>query len=225
MSLIDIVKKMRQSTVEHMSKVSREHDETKEIVLRDELFAKLNFEEPDRFTGKNNREKGRVNRLKIREITNGGDKYSVKDLLYSYHYDGRTSVWQYGVRIEDKEVSVREFSATKDGKTASFVLKKEDGSYHEHGDSNDAGDFYYGTANFSEYSNGRFSVPYDLDISDTNAVRYHFRKHKEIAHFFDKYVIVTPDERKAYKEYAKAQDNALALQKSQQDRLSGKTNE
>lgn len=225
MSLIDIAKKMRDDIVVNMSKVSREHDEAAEKSIKDRLNAELNFEKSDRFYGKKNKETGQVDHLTVREISNGDDKYAVKDLLYSYHYDGRTDIWQYGIRVEDKDVSVREFSVTKDGKTSSFVLKKEDGSYQEHGDSNGSGDFYYGVAKSTEYKDKNFSVPSDLDISDTNAIRYHFKNHKFIAHFLDKYVIVTPDERKSYKEYAKAQDKAFALQKSKQDKLHGKVND
>lgn len=219
MSLIDVAKKMRDDIVISMSKVSQKHDEEKEKLIREEFDAKLNYDKPDPFTQKNNKKTGQIDDIKIREISNGDDKYSVQDLLYSYRYDGRTSVWQYGFRIEDKDVNVREISVTKDGKTSSLILKKENGKYHEHGDSRDSGDFYDSTAKFSEYARESFSIPSDLDLSDTNAIRYHFRNDKKIAQFLDKYVIVTPDERKSYKEYAKEQDKAFAIQKSQRDKL------
>ena len=43
------------------------------------------------------------------------------------------------------------------------------------------------------------------DLNDINAVRYELKDNKEIAYFLDKFVIVTPEERKNYQEYADAQ--------------------
>ncbi|MBQ9271834.1 MAG: hypothetical protein IJ218_06195 [Alphaproteobacteria bacterium] len=225
MGVIDMARKMRDEIIINMSKVSREHNESEENSIRERLNAELNFDREDRFSKNNNKEKGQVDSISVRDISNGDDKYSVKDLLYSYHYDGRTDAWQYGIRVEDKDVSVREFSVTKDGETTSFVLKKEAGNYQEHGDSNDSGDFDYGVAKFSEFKDKHINIPSDLDLSNTNAIRYHFRNNKFISHFLDKYVIVTSDERKSYKEYAKEQDKLFALQKSKQDKLFGKVNE
>lgn len=59
-------------------------------------------------------------------------------------------------------------------------------------------------------SSGGISLLYATDINDINSIRYQLgkdhgwynNKAKQLAHFIDKFVIVTPEERKAYKEYA-----------------------
>lgn len=40
-----------------------------------------------------------------------------------------------------------------------------------------------------------------IDINDINSIRYQLRKHDDIAHFLDKFVIVAPEEKKAYNMY------------------------
>ena len=217
MNLTERLMKLRDDVIINMSKVSCGHISAEEKQIKDELNAKLNYDEPDRFAKQNNRSIGQVDSLTIREISNGKDRYYVKDLLYSYHYDGRTDAWQYGIRIENKDVEFREFSVTKGKKTSTLTLKKAKGNYQEHGDSRDSGNFNYCTETFSEYSAGIIFIPNDLDLRDINAIRYQFRNDKGIAHFLDKYVIVTPDERKSYKEYAKKQDKLYVLNKAKQD--------
>ena len=68
----------------------------------------------------------------------------------------------------------------------------------------------------------------DTDINNINSVRYQLGKvggmkegkAKQLAYFIDKFVIVTPEERKAYKEYAAEMDkrerDALEAQKTQE---------
>lgn len=56
------------------------------------------------------------------------------------------------------------------------------------------------------------------DIYDTNAVRYQIKDNKELANFFDKFVIVTPEERKAYQDYEARQEREAALQAKRQER-------
>ena len=61
------------------------------------------------------------------------------------------------------------------------------------------------------------------DIYDTNAVRYQIKDNKELANFFDKFVIVTPEERKAYQDYEARQEREnrearkAARKKAEQD--------
>lgn len=43
------------------------------------------------------------------------------------------------------------------------------------------------------------------DVDNINDIRYRLRGYEELSHFLDKYVIVTPEERQAYKEYEAAQ--------------------
>lgn len=222
MNITERLKKLRDDVIISMSKVSCGHISTEEKRIKDELNAKLNYDEPDRLTKQNNKSRGQVDSLTIREISNGEDRYSVKDLLYSYHYEGRTDAWQYGIRAANKDVEFREFSVTKGEKTSTLTLKKEKGSYHEYGDSQDSGNFNHCIRTFSEYSAGTVSISNDLDLKDINAIRYQFRNDKKIAHFLDKYVIVTPDERNSYKEYAKEQDKLYVLDKAKQDKLLGR---
>ena len=59
----------------------------------------------------------------------------------------------------------------------------------------------------------------DVDISDINAVRYQLEDYKDeeakkLGMYIDKYVIVTPEERKAYKEYKAQKDNENILKKT-----------
>ncbi len=51
------------------------------------------------------------------------------------------------------------------------------------------------------------------DIYDTNAIRYQIKDNKEMANFFDKFVIVTPEERK----YESQKEQEAALLKKQQE--------
>ena len=63
----------------------------------------------------------------------------------------------------------------------------------------------------------------DTDINDINSIRYQLDKSKDdkakqFAHFIDKFVIVAPKERKAYKEYANKM-NKLARDKQREQEL------
>lgn len=223
MSLIDKLKKFRNDIIVNMSKVTCEHIPSEEMRIKEELNTKINYDEPDRFSKQNNKSNGQVDHIKVREVSNGEDKYSVNDLLYSYHYDGRTDAWQYGIRVENKDVQVRKFSVANGEKTSSLVLKKVKGNYQEYGDSKDSGNIEYCSRNFSEYSKTTY-IPDSIDLTNVNAIRYEFRKDKEIAHFLDKYVIVTPDERKSYKAYEKEQDKLFVQNKVKQDKLFDRVN-
>ncbi len=220
MSIIERLKKIKNEVIESRSKVSCEHITSEEKRIKDKLNDELNYNEPDQFARhNNNKSDGQVDKIAVREISNGEDKYSVEDLLYSYHYEGRTDAWQYGIRVENKDVEVRKFSVTNGEKTSSLIFRKEKGDYQEYGDSRNSGNFNDCTVEFSGYSSRSISIPKDLDLKNVNAIRYQFRNDKIIAHFLDKYVIVTHDERKSYKEYAKERDKAFVLQKSKQDKL------
>lgn len=61
-------------------------------------------------------------------------------------------------------------------------------------------------------SYNRVELDAGTDIYDTNAVRYQIKDNKELANFFDKFVIVTPEERKAYQDYEARQEREAALQ-------------
>lgn len=67
----------------------------------------------------------------------------------------------------------------------------------------------------------------DVDISDINAVRYQLEDDKDedlkkLGMFIDKYVIVTPDERKAYEEYKAQRDNENILKKARMKSINSK---
>ena len=207
MGIMDRLEQVRDKVIADMSKVSCEHITAEEDRIRAKENLGLNYNVPDRFCKKNNVKVGQVDDLQVREITNGKDVYTVKDLQYTFHFEGRTSAWQYGVRIEEKDVQARDIEVTQGDKKISLHLVKQEGIYHEHGDSNDTGDFRGAGASFSEYSGKSMSVPFGLDLTNINAIRYHFKDDKKIAHFLDKFVIVTEQEKKAYKQYAEKQDN------------------
>lgn len=67
-------------------------------------------------------------------------------------------------------------------------------------------------------SYNRVELDAGTDIYDTNAVRYQIKDNKELANFFDKFVIVTPEERKAYQDYEARQEREAALQAKRQER-------
>lgn len=67
-------------------------------------------------------------------------------------------------------------------------------------------------------SYNRVELDARTDIYDTNAVRYQIKDNKELANFFDKFVIVTPEERKAYQDYEARQEREAALQAKRQER-------
>lgn len=68
----------------------------------------------------------------------------------------------------------------------------------------------------------------DVDISDINAVRYQLEDDKDedlkkLGMFIDKYVIVTPDERKAYMEYKAQRDNEDILKQARMKSIKSKS--
>lgn len=184
-----------------------EHEE--EQKARKELYSELNYDKEHWSTKKHNIKTGDIDFIKIRKISNGENKYKVKDALYSYHYSGVTSVWQFGVCAEDKDVTERRFSILKDGKEEVVTFKKEKGTYEEHGDSRDSGQLNNFNAIYTEWNDNQkfIPIPEDLDLSDTNAIRYELRNNSVIAHFMDKYVIVKPEEKQSYLDFVKSQPN------------------
>ena len=72
---------------------------------------------------------------------------------------------------------------------------------------------------FRSFDDRRIRVDLDArtDIYDTNAIRYQIKDNKEMANFFDKFVIVTPEERKAYQKYESQKEQEAALLKKQQE--------
>ena len=50
-------------------------------------------------------------------------------------------------------------------------------------------------------------------INNINSIRYQVRKNSKVSYFLDKFVIVTPEERQAYREYAKQQDAEMKWKK------------
>lgn len=185
-----------------MSKVSRDHIETEEQRLEQKITSDINYENVH-WTNVKCSSRGKIDNLSVREISNGKDKYSVEDSLFSYHYDGVTSCWQYGVCVEDKDCEVRNITVSKGGNKTSLSFKREKGSYQERGDSSDHGEVNTFRAKFKDRE---INVPADLDLTDINAIRYHLQDNKNIAYFLDKYVIVSPQEKETYRKYAEAQE-------------------
>ena len=120
-------------------------------------------------------------------------------MLYSGHFEGVASIWQYGARIDNKDLQIREISVQHNDKTFEFNLIKENGTYHEEGDSNSKGAIDKCYAYFlGEYYP---KVPKNIDLSDINSIRQAFDNNREIAYFLDKFVIVNNEEKEAYKNH------------------------
>ncbi len=66
-------------------------------------------------------------------------------------------------------------------------------------------------------SRTRVDLDARTDTYDTNAIRYQIKDNKEMANFFDKFIIVTPEERKAYQKYESQKEQKAALLKKQQE--------
>ena len=161
--------------------------------------------------------------MKTREILTKEGKYKVEDAIISpYHFSGRTSSWQYGSRYEDTEISARKITVSKGDESQSFVFEKKEGTFYEVGDSSDKGKvsecyLYYSAPNWMGHDKGHFvHLPMDIDFTDINALRYAVREDKSASHFLDKFVIVTPKEKRLYMKYAKPRDEAEAEKKRQE---------
>lgn len=70
---------------------------------------------------------------------------------------------------------------------------------------------------FDDSRSTRVDLNARTDIYDTNAIRYQIKDNKEMANFFDKFIIVTPEERKAYQKYESQKEQEAALLKKQQE--------
>ena len=200
MGLEDKIKKLRNKIVVSMSRETRKNCPEEEERMTKEFLDNFNFERrgfPDHI----NKSKGQVDYINVSEISNGKDKYVVKDALYSIHYEGVSSIWQYGAQIDNKDIQIREISVQYNDETFKFSLKKENGSYYCDED-NTKGDIDVCSAYFmgTHYP----SVPKYIDLSDIYSIRQVFAGNREIAYFLDKFVIVTKEEKEAYKNYVLA---------------------
>ena len=138
MSLKERLEKLRNKIVVNMSKETRKNYPEEEERIIKSFMDKSNYEQPA-FPNHTNKSKGQVEYVNVSEISNGKDKYIVKDVLYSQHFEGVASIWQYGARIDNKDLQIREISVQHNDKTFEFNLIKENGTYHEEGDSNSKG--------------------------------------------------------------------------------------
>lgn len=219
MGIKDRVKDIQNKIVIGMSKVSKEHLVSEENRIETETINRINYSDKH-WTGSDCKCSGNVDNIDVREIKNGDDKYVVSDLTYSYHKNGVSSCWQYGVRIEETDNIKREITVKQGDMSITLTLSKEEGIFQEHGDSKDEGSvsrskgsFVIGSDNHKSKDPITFDIPEDLDIKDINAIRYHFRDDKKIAYFLDKFMIVSDAEKKVYKAYAKPREDALKIQK------------
>ena len=202
-----------------MSKVSKGSLADKEEMLKREIHAATDYEYNHQFV-KNLKlkSKGHVAALVAREITNGKDKYEVSDALYSYSAIRGGGSWQYGSRIDTVKGKVRCFTVFNDGQTMKLEIKKETGTYQEYGDSNASGNIeeFYSVMmrnNEDRYTGNQLTIPKDIDLSDTNAIRFALRDNEKAAYFLDKFVIVTEEERASYKAYEKEQVERINAEK------------
>lgn len=202
MDVLTKCQKLRDKLVKRVPKVSCPHMEQEEQRLRAEITAEINFDE-DHWTNVRASGKGQVDHVQAREISDDKEKFVVSDVLYSYHFDGPVNVWQYGVRKENTDRQVRKISVSQKNKTTELVLKKSVGDYHDIGDSSDSGLVDTAKASFTGWVKDEDFASRDIDLTDINAIRYNFRHEKDVADFMDKFVIVTPEEKEAYNQYAR----------------------
>ena len=243
MSLIDKAKQMRNSIIADMSEVTKEHlpeqekiraQEIKNSVDNDHLsitkkYYYLNWQERHYIVPSGASEIN-VQDVSVREVSNGGDKYMVGNDVFSFKKQGKhLNSSDRDTIMFNIECVNRQFSASKNGKEETLFLTHVKGqeTYADFSETKyKAGKTFQVDYVKASLNNGEFfNIPNSVDLTNINAVRYHLRNNKEAAHFLDKYVIVTPDERKSYKEYAKEQDKAFVLQKSKQDKSFGKNKE
>ncbi len=198
-------RRMVQRIDERRSYVSQEH------VVSEEKRRKK--EKIDRMDAKNVK-------VTVREIINkkNKSKYLVSDLQYQNHTENSYVIGEWGrdKKCEILDHNVREIAVTEGDKQIILGFKKSNGTFQEiySGKVEESGDCH---RYFAFFNGDYILLPDSLDFTDTNAVRYAFRHDMEIAHFLDKFVIVTDEERKAYKKYAKARDAAQKGHKNEEE--------
>ena len=122
------LRNIRNRIVVSMSKKTRKNYPEEEERITKSLMGKINYDRPT-FPIDTDKSKGRVEYVNVSEISNGTDKYIVEDVLYSRHFEGVSSIWQYGAQIDNKDIQVRMISVKHNGKTFGFSLIKEKGTY------------------------------------------------------------------------------------------------
>ncbi len=137
----------------------------------------------------------------VRTIANGKDRYTVEKKsdqkicsighgdprMYDPTIANETSI---SFKVTDNAEHIKTLRIVK-----REVVEQGDGDIIKCGVSFGSADWY-----------GLVALDDNTDINDINAIRYQLGKSdkegsKEMAHFLDKFVIVTPEERKAYKKY------------------------
>lgn len=198
MGVEDRIEKLRNRFVVNMSQKTQKNRQEEERMTK-EFLDRYNYERQG-FPDHINKSKGQVDYINVSEISNGKDKYIVKDALYSIHYEGVASRWQYGAQIANKDIQMRDISVQHNDEIFHFTLKKENGTYYNEGDSDDKGNIDICSANFIDtyYPD----VPKDIDLSNINSIRQFFDGNREIAYFLDKFLIVSKEEKEAYKKHS-----------------------
>ncbi len=162
----------------------------------------------------------------IREVTNGGDVYYV-----GQRERGEYKREEYTGDIHDlatARTSSVDFAVLHQGKVAEMSIMQSSHIYNPvHG----IGIYEREISLTIDDEEFKTQLKADTDIHDINAVRFQLGEMPEeaslreldamskMAHFIDKFVIVTPEERKKYQEYVEIQERkAKAAQKEEERR-------
>lgn len=239
MTLIDKVKSLRNDVIANMSKVTKEHlPEQEEARRREIIYSAHDYKtvlSSKYHLGRQERNHIVPSRainiqdVSAREISNGSDKYLVINDVFSHKKQGVSyDSSDRNISTFDVECVSRQVTVSKDGKKETLFLAHVKGQ-ESYADASESKELAGKTVKLdyvkAKLNDTILNVSNKVDLTDINSVRYHLRNNKEAAHFLDKYVIVTSDEKKAYKNYAKQQDKEFALAKSKQDQLSAKVQE
>ncbi|MCM1323516.1 MAG: hypothetical protein NC218_05080 [Acetobacter sp.] len=212
MSLVDKI-------VIRMSKVSDDNvsSENKEKLL------KIHPQIPN-FTPE---KKESIEEPSFRKIKNGSDEYDVVDRTEYLYYGYNNMIVKYGDVFDDfgchhTFILARQITVMHENNEATLCIVKQATSSSE-----------IQSATYEEYAakikqqNADMFFNKDknrvecgqIDLNDINAIRYACRKNEKMSYFLDKFVIVTPEERKAYREYAEKMDKVekIRLQQKQKE--------
>lgn len=224
---------MYNNIVANMSEVTKEHLPEQEKIREQEINDSVEqgfFIQGRSYVNTCGASEINVQEVTVREVSNGNDKYLVDDDTFSYkkhgtwHDSSNRDIIYFGI-----ECLTRQFTASKGDKKMTLSLTNVKGKeeYDDVSESERNAGKSYDLDHVEIRFNGKKVTVADKrpDLTDINSIRYQLRNDKEVAHFLDKYFIVTNKERSAYKAYAKYQDKLFALEKSKNDKLFNKVND
>ena len=154
-----------------------------------------------------------------RIIQSGKDTYTTKQ-SYSegedeyYGTGGPMDAISTEYKFKNRRFEVKD----QDGNSESLTVEKRNITYE--GDR----EVYDSVVYFGERDkvlNSKEILYAGKDLNNINDIRYQVRNNPKFSYFLDKFFIVTPEEKKSYKQYAKKQDN-IAEQKRRDAKIAAK---